>query len=601
MKIVGICLTHARPVQLANAIACFENQDHADRFLVVLDDGGTVEEAAGDRWRIWSTPYKFASLGDKRRAAVEIALQLGAEGIAIHDDDDVYLREHYSAIAAALSRGDVAVPSMVLSDYQEPRAGMAHLQKSGRHHGSWGFTPQAYRRSGGYTPGINSGEDKAILKAFRSSGAKIVDPVEGRPPTYWYRWSHSGAPHVSAAGWAVCNVDAPEVKVGPIVEQFDWNALAAEVIGDPQAWRKLDRQTAEERSGMISRIESSGKPRVGFLSPSFTTGGVERWFDCLVRKCQAVTFSGAVAVPCAESLVDRQLVEKMREIVPVDIGAEHVGGLLDRSDILIVWGNDDALPWLASWKGKVVFVSHGQSDWTRLRAEMYVARADALFAVSRAAVSPFPAEYRDRVRVIRNGVDPEWIQTNDDRSRIRKRWGVEDGQIVVGYVGRFSPEKNAEAVARAVASLPGSVAVFQVPPLSRGHGQETVSHLLADDRVRWLDGPVGDVYRGADCLMVPSLQEGFCLAIVEGWMSSIPVIATNVGAIPEMEDEFGPLTVRILPDAGGAALADAVVLSQTPEQKEVARRAWAISSTLLSAGRMAAEWDAAFLDVLAGR
>lgn len=600
MKLVGVCLTHARPIQLANAIACFERQDYPDRFLIVLDDGNTVTPARGDRWEILSTPYKFASLGDKRRAAVEIAIQLGAEGLVVHDDDDVYLRHHYSAIAAALARGDVAVPSVVLSDYQEPRPGMAHLQASGRHHGAWGFTPEIYRRAGGYQSGINSGEDKALMKALKLVGAEIVDPVEFFPPSYWYRWTHSGAPHVSASGWAVCNVDAMECQVAP-VEQLDWNALAAPLIGDPAKWREVDRQKEDARDRMVRAVAASAKPRVGLLSPSFTVGGVERWFESLVRKCQAVTFSGVVAVPCSEALIDRKLVETMREIVPVEVGSEHVGALLDRTDILIVWGNDDALPWLAGWKGKVVFVSHGQSDWTRLRAAMYADRADALFAVSRAAVAPFPESHRGRVKVIRNGVDRDWLHTADSRDVIRERWGLEPGQVAVGYVGRFSPEKNPEAVARAVASLPGSVAVYQVPAPSRGHGRDAVSNLLSDNRVRWLDGPVGDVYRGADVFMMPSHQEGFCLAIVEAWTSGIPVVATNVGAIAEMEGQFGPMTIRIQADAGGAALADAVQQAMAPENRETVKRAQLIAMRLLSAKRMAAEWDAAFVELAGAR
>jgi glycosyltransferase involved in cell wall biosynthesis len=71
------------------------------------------------------------------------------------------------------------------------------------------------------------------------------------------------------------------------------------------------------------------------------------------------------------------------------------------------------------------------------------------------------------------------------------------------------------------------------------------------DRVKFLPPItyVGDALAGADCLIHLSFIEADSLVIKEAFLAGLPVVHTSVGAIPEMEAEFGPVgwSVRLRP------------------------------------------------------
>jgi glycosyltransferase involved in cell wall biosynthesis len=54
------------------------------------------------------------------------------------------------------------------------------------------------------------------------------------------------------------------------------------------------------------------------------------------------------------------------------------------------------------------------------------------------------------------------------------------------------------------------------------------------------DDELAALYRGAECLVFPSRDEGFGLPLLEAMASGVPVVATRAGALPEI--------------AGGAAI-----------------------------------------------
>jgi glycosyltransferase involved in cell wall biosynthesis len=76
---------------------------------------------------------------------------------------------------------------------------------------------------------------------------------------------------------------------------------------------------------------------------------------------------------------------------------------------------------------------------------------------------------------------------------------------------------------------------------------------------------VPEILRVVDILVHPSLEEGFCNAILEAMAAGKPVVATAVGGNPEavMEGETGLL----VPPGDGPALAEAIGwLLDRPEQ-----------------------------------
>jgi hypothetical protein len=235
LKIACLCVTYLRPRRLAEAIACFEQQDYPEslRELVVLDDAGQYAPLAGRRWQVISTARRFRTLGEKRNAAAALAAP-DADAYLVWDDDDIYLPWHVSAAARALARSPWSVPALV---YRE-MFGRLELHDNGDryYHSAWGFTRALYERAGGY-PFAQRGEDQILRERFEAAGAVPADPSAGGEPSYVMRWfGEPGAWHFSALegddAYARIGATAPPARVEAITPALtrDWVGACRELL-----------------------------------------------------------------------------------------------------------------------------------------------------------------------------------------------------------------------------------------------------------------------------------------------------------------------------------------------------------------------------------
>ncbi len=215
MKIAAICCTYGRPAMLGRAIECFNRQTHENRVLLVLDDAGQYSRISGDRWDLLSGQKRFATLGEKRNAAVEFALARwpDIDAIAPWDDDDVHLPGHLEACCFALAEGGWCQPSQILvpthSYFRRMWASREDDHHNRGYHSSWAFRREAFERIGGYAA-MNNGEDADIAERARQilgpsiEGMFYVPPEEGKvpEPSHWfptYAYNSHGT-HLSSMG-----------------------------------------------------------------------------------------------------------------------------------------------------------------------------------------------------------------------------------------------------------------------------------------------------------------------------------------------------------------------------------------------------------------
>lgn len=216
---------------------------------------------------------------------------------------------------------------------------------------------------------------------------------------------------------------------------------------------------------------------------------------------------------------------------------------------------------------------HNQYDnkWEKdgsLTLERLLARSsDALLAVSgsvrdhvaeRLGVAP------ERVDVILNGVEAERFAGHDPAAA-RAKFGLPAGRPVVGIVGRISQQKGQEDFLRAAQLLAprfpealylvvGSADDEKLLARMQGLAME----LGLGDSVRFT-GHVTDMpalYAALDVLVAPSRWEGFGLMLVEAMAAGKPIVASRVGAIPEVVGGSG--AALLVPPADPAAIAEAV-------------------------------------------
>jgi L-malate glycosyltransferase len=199
-----------------------------------------------------------------------------------------------------------------------------------------------------------------------------------------------------------------------------------------------------------------------------------------------------------------------------------------------------------------------------------IEQSDAVTAVSRSLATATLTELgvRRDIAVIPNFLDCD-VFRRVDVPHLRHRFSGPENAKVVIHVSNFRPVKRIDAVmdvfARISRKLPARLVLV-------GDGPElgTVYRLSRDLGVSELVTAVGaqeaviPLLSAADLFLLPSAQESFGLAALEAMACEVPVVASNVGGLPEVI-EHGRTGFLHAPDDLGGMTASAVELLENPE------------------------------------
>lgn len=160
---------------------------------------------------------------------------------------------------------------------------------------------------------------------------------------------------------------------------------------------------------------------------------------------------------------------------------------------------------------------------TLRRARCFVAVSEGV-QVSHQGV--YPLLTVGKVQIIPNGVVVKEYASVD-----RTLLGLSLDHVVIGYVGRFEPEKNPALLVRAfseVAKADSSVRLVLV-----GYGsqevflRDLVVQLNMQDRVVFVIGQsAGPYYKLFDCFVLSSPREGLSIALLEAMGNGLPCVVT---------------------------------------------------------------------------
>jgi glycosyltransferase involved in cell wall biosynthesis len=170
-------------------------------------------------------------------------------------------------------------------------------------------------------------------------------------------------------------------------------------------------------------------------------------------------------------------------------------------------------------------------------------RANALIGVSKATARYLAEEEfapRDRIHQIYNCVDGRFLEEAADESR------HDNEKFRVGMIGRLVSEKNharlLQAWSQVAAKRPGAVELHIVGdgPL-RDDLERTIAAMPYGETVT-LHGFRNDVasfLKSLDAVVLPSIREGYGIALVEAMAQRVPVIGSTAGGVPEVLDGYG--------------------------------------------------------------
>jgi glycosyltransferase involved in cell wall biosynthesis len=199
---------------------------------------------------------------------------------------------------------------------------------------------------------------------------------------------------------------------------------------------------------------------------------------------------------------------------------------------------------------------------------------DGFIAVSRAVKENMVQQQgvpAHKIRVIHNGVDPYQFRVRESQTVARQALGLPVGIPVIGCIGRLELIKGhsylVDAMIQIRARLPQAVLLV----VGAGTAQAALREQV---RKRGLSGVVLVVggqqdirpfLQAMDLFVLPSLDEGFGIALLEAMAMELPIVASNVGGIPEVVDN-GKTGVLVSP-RDSDALAQAIVALLKHEEK----------------------------------
>lgn len=159
-----------------------------------------------------------------------------------------------------------------------------------------------------------------------------------------------------------------------------------------------------------------------------------------------------------------------------------------------------------------------------------------------------------------------------ERQAARAAFGLPEGGLVVGWIGRLSPEKGPDILVESVPlSRREDFTVSIVGTGRQAEGLQARSRTLGlQDRIRFhgMVPDAGAMIRAFDLLVISSRTEGTPMVLLEAMAAGVPVVTTTVGGIPDVvgeEDAF------LAPPQDPRSLAEA--LDRALEMGDAERRA----------------------------
>ncbi len=231
-------------------------------------------------------------------------------------------------------------------------------------------------------------------------------------------------------------------------------------------------------------------------------------------------------------------------------------------------------------------------------------------AVVRVSASPrtdarYPSQQNSGNYIINNGI-PELVF---DSSSIRQSDSAmsafcSDG-FILGTICRLSPEKGIDYLVEAMHLLSGRDKTLKAIIIGEGPQRDSLQTKINQyglaERIL-LAGYKDQAYKYLplfNAFVLPSLTEGLPITILEAMQAEVPVIATDVGGVPDVlgHGKFG-IIVR---SADAPALAEAIteVSSETPQMNAMCADARATALDRYSSKRMAENYLKVYETVLA--
>jgi glycosyltransferase involved in cell wall biosynthesis len=328
---------------------------------------------------------------------------------------------------------------------------------------------------------------------------------------------------------------------------------------------------------------SADRIRVVEVLATGTTGGAQEHLFGLVTRLDASRFDVSIVSLSPGSAVrkleragfDVLVLDEPDDAIAVGALAAHLVGI--RPDVihnhmyraeLVGTRAAIALGEVGHRRPYVVSTVHSsrvRSEEDREMLRVLTPHMNQLIAVSKMIEAKLESEGRTAapIRRIYNGVDLSRYENQEPCCTLPEEYGMEPGSQIVGVVARLEPEKGHPTLLEAWPAVLRSVPDAYLLIVGEGSRRDALEALARDLHIahrvvftgRRDDVPA--VTAALDVAVLPSYREAQGLSILEALALSRPVVASDVGGIPEVITDG--VTGLLVPPHDPDALAGAIV------------------------------------------
>lgn len=276
----------------------------------------------------------------------------------------------------------------------------------------------------------------------------------------------------------------------------------------------IERAQSEPTIKGVSNVMIAGRPRSSRILRSIR----------FARYAFKVARDGDVAFFLRYSRLATSILVLLRALTPLTI---------------CYWMSAGALPQFGHQtrrQSAITWLQESHSRWL-------LRRVDKVFTGPETMVA-YMSEHWDvpdqKIRLLYNDIDTYTFRPpqGDEKNKIRRTLGWRSSESIVLFVHHLSPRKGSSLLVPIARSLDNELSRnFRIVVVGDG---PSMKELMAEIDLYSLAGKIElkgglpnrtlpELYRGADCLLMPSYEEGFPRVVIEAMASGLPVVATDAG------------------------------------------------------------------------
>jgi len=285
--------------------------------------------------------------------------------------------------------------------------------------------------------------------------------------------------------------------------------------------RNIDRKRFEPILGIIEYKNN-------IASEEF----LERFGDTHIEKFQRVRTADLKVVRCIANYAKQHHVDIIQTLLFMDNQIGRFAGLLSRTRV-VTSVRGEIGPLLGSTKTRFEFMAQLLSVRVIVNSEWLKG-----YLIDKGARV-------NKVVTIYNGIDFDRYECKKSKQDIRREYNISPDQRVVTIVARLHPMKDhvtfLESIVKVRESIPEVIALVVGDGFERECLENYVRDNELDECVRFLgsvEDKLSEIYRISDVLVLSSQWgESFPNVVLEAMSASVPVVASNISAIPEIIDD----------------------------------------------------------------